>query len=127
MVRGGESSRPTKRWATHTTSAKGGQTPACGPPPPPPPPPPPETADCQRTQEFTTVEAQISPLFDDGDDAGAESGTAFLRRKWLETCAGWEAIQRDAEMLNDELKEDKWLTVFRVRARFPSCSPWAQD
>ncbi|KAK4701134.1 hypothetical protein P7C70_g5102, partial [Phenoliferia sp. Uapishka_3] len=63
-------------------------------------------------KEFADVESQVSPLFDESPDPN--DSTAFLRRKWIETAASWESIQKDAEMLNDELKEDKWLTVFRT-------------
>ncbi|KAL8277002.1 hypothetical protein RQP46_010637 [Phenoliferia psychrophenolica] len=62
-------------------------------------------------KEFAEVEKQVAPLF---DDASAADTTAFLRRKWIETSTSWESIQKDAEMLSDELKEDKWLTVFRT-------------
>jgi hypothetical protein len=44
----------------------------------------------------------------DGDDVGA------LSRKHTALLDEWAAVQREAELLRDELREDKWLTVFRT-------------
>lgn len=38
---------------------------------------------------------------------------AMLLRKHEVLLSEWEGVQREAEILRDELKEDKWLLVFR--------------
>ncbi|SGY14886.1 BQ5605_C013g07149 [Microbotryum silenes-dioicae] len=63
-------------------------------------------------QEYSELEAQISPFL---DESGQPSGpAAFLASKWSTTILQYEAVQKDAEMLSEELKEDKWLVVFRT-------------
>lgn len=37
----------------------------------------------------------------------------ILLRKHEALLSEWESVQREAEILRDELKEDKWLLVFR--------------
>ncbi|BGP17615.1 hypothetical protein JCM10213v2_005650 [Rhodosporidiobolus nylandii] len=65
--------------------------------------------------EFATVEAQVKPLIGGAASAGdAEGELVFVRQKWAEMLGEWESAQQDAEGLNDELKEDKWLVVFRT-------------
>jgi hypothetical protein len=44
----------------------------------------------------------------DGGEAGA------LGRKHAALLDEWAAVQREAELLREELREDKWLTVFRT-------------
>ena len=39
---------------------------------------------------------------------------AALARKHATLVADWEAVQEESNMLREELKEDKWLTVFRT-------------
>ncbi|KAL6300013.1 hypothetical protein BKA93DRAFT_741314 [Sparassis latifolia] len=39
---------------------------------------------------------------------------AALLRKHATLVADWEAVQKDIQVLREELKEDKWLTVFRT-------------
>lgn len=39
--------------------------------------------------------------------------TALLR-KYTALLADWESVQQESDVLRDELKEDKWLTVFRT-------------
>jgi hypothetical protein len=46
------------------------------------------------------------------DAGGGEE--AALRRKHAALLADWEAVEKEAEMLREELKEDKWLAVFRT-------------
>ncbi|KAJ3734979.1 hypothetical protein DFJ43DRAFT_1059886 [Lentinula guzmanii] len=40
--------------------------------------------------------------------------TATILRKHITLVAEWEAVQDESEVLREELKEDKWLTVFRT-------------
>ncbi|GAA5916598.1 hypothetical protein JCM6882_009169 [Rhodosporidiobolus microsporus] len=61
--------------------------------------------------EFVEVEAQVKPLLSEQGSAG-ELG--FVRTKWTETLADWDSAQQDADQLGEELKEDKWLVVFRT-------------
>ncbi|KAJ3779628.1 hypothetical protein GGU10DRAFT_400834, partial [Lentinula aff. detonsa] len=48
-----------------------------------------------------------------GNDAKANE-TATILRKHTTLVAEWEAVQDESEVLREELKEDKWLTVFRT-------------
>ncbi|KAJ3999935.1 hypothetical protein F5050DRAFT_1563914 [Lentinula boryana] len=48
-----------------------------------------------------------------GNDAEANE-TATILRKHTTLVAEWEAVQDESEVLREELKEDKWLTVFRT-------------
>ncbi|KAJ3799310.1 hypothetical protein GGU11DRAFT_679726 [Lentinula aff. detonsa] len=48
-----------------------------------------------------------------GNDAVANE-TATILRKHTTLVAEWEAVQDESEVLREELKEDKWLTVFRT-------------
>lgn len=63
-------------------------------------------------QNFVATEEQVKPFLEKTfvDPRGE---LAFLRRKWDDAVHEWETVQKDAELLNDELKEDKWLVVFR--------------
>lgn len=45
---------------------------------------------------------------------GNDSETSALLRKHAALTADWEAVQDESEVLREELKEDKWLTVFRT-------------
>lgn len=54
-----------------------------------------------------------TPTQDHIDSADAEEEAALLR-KHASLLGDWEGIQKDSEMLRDELREDKWLTVFRT-------------
>ncbi|KAH9911878.1 hypothetical protein B0H21DRAFT_817294 [Amylocystis lapponica] len=42
------------------------------------------------------------------------SEEAAVLRKHATIVAEWEAVQKDTQVLREELKEDKWLTVFRT-------------
>jgi hypothetical protein len=42
------------------------------------------------------------------------SEEAMLLRKHAALLTEWEAVQDESETLREELKEDKWLTVFRT-------------
>ena len=45
---------------------------------------------------------------------GDTSDSAMVLRKHGTLVAEWEAVQDESEVLREELKEDKWLTVFRT-------------
>jgi len=45
---------------------------------------------------------------------GAGSENTDLLRKHATLLAEWETVQDESETLREELKEDKWLTVFRT-------------
>ncbi|VDC03508.1 unnamed protein product [Peniophora sp. CBMAI 1063] len=63
---------------------------------------------------LASVSESIAPLlgFEPADDD--ESERAMLVRKHAAFMADWEAVQEESEVLREELKEDKWLTVFRT-------------
>ena len=42
------------------------------------------------------------------------SETAIILRKHTALIADWDAVREESEVLREELKEDKWLTVFRT-------------
>ena len=56
-----------------------------------------------------TLQPLIDSNLDDDDDEGAN-----LLRKHSSLISDWEGVQGEAEVLREELKEDKWLTVFRT-------------
>ena len=43
-----------------------------------------------------------------------EDERVVLLRKHKTLISDWEAVQDESEVLREELKEDKWLTVFRT-------------
>lgn len=45
---------------------------------------------------------------------GDPSENAAMLRKHATLIAEWEAVQDESDVLREELKEDKWLTVFRT-------------
>ena len=53
-----------------------------------------------------------TPKPSDGDDDTNEH--AALLRKHAVLVADWESVQDETDVLREELKEDKWLTVFRT-------------
>ena len=40
--------------------------------------------------------------------------TTIILRKHAALIADWEAVREESDVLREELKEDKWLTVFRT-------------
>lgn len=44
----------------------------------------------------------------------AKPDNVTLIRKHSALVADWEAVQDESDVLREELKEDKWLTVFRT-------------
>ena len=51
-----------------------------------------------------------TPLAPNSDD----SENAVALRKHVALMTEWEAVQKEIQVLREELKEDKWLTVFRT-------------
>lgn len=71
------------------------------------------------------VTASIQPLLNSpspptttngstGRDSSADDEKALLVRKHAAFLADWESVQEESDVLREELKEDKWLTVFRT-------------
>jgi hypothetical protein len=46
--------------------------------------------------------------------AQSRSDTTTILRKHAALTADWDAVREESEVLREELKEDKWLTVFRT-------------
>lgn len=46
--------------------------------------------------------------------SGDPSENAAILRKHATLAAEWETVQDESDVLREELKEDKWLTVFRT-------------
>ncbi|GAA5917383.1 hypothetical protein JCM8208_003894 [Rhodotorula glutinis] len=63
-------------------------------------------------KDYASVESQVQPLLaSHPHDERSELG--LLRQKWADAVDEWDTVQKDADALGDELKEDKWLVVFR--------------
>lgn len=65
------------------------------------------------------VTASIQPLLNSPTngalrDSSADDEKALLVRKHAAFIADWESVQEESDVLREELKEDKWLTVFRT-------------
>ena len=55
------------------------------------------------------------PLLQPPDTPNEEpSESVLLLRKHATFMSEWESVQEESEVLREELKEDKWLTVFRT-------------
>lgn len=63
---------------------------------------------------------RLSPFSQSAPTPTASSHTiepdeaAIVLRKHATLLAEWDAVQDESEVLREELKEDKWLTVFRT-------------
>lgn len=57
------------------------------------------------------LQVSSTPTFQHNGDP---DGNALILRKHATLQAEWEAVQNESEVLREELKEDKWLTVFRT-------------
>ncbi|KAG5641892.1 hypothetical protein DXG03_004000 [Asterophora parasitica] len=57
------------------------------------------------------LQAASTPTFQHNGDPNEN---ASMLRKYATLQAEWEAVQNESEVLREELKEDKWLTVFRT-------------
>lgn len=61
------------------------------------------------------LQAKAAREGEGGAGASSEEGDhSALLRKHAALLAEWEAVQDESEVLREELKEDKWLTVFRT-------------
>lgn len=60
-----------------------------------------------------SVSESVTP-FQNQSDGIPDSEQAVLVRKHAVLVTEWEAVQNDTDVLREELKEDKWLTVFRT-------------
>jgi hypothetical protein len=61
----------------------------------------------------------LTPILDSPKSSSAADSLdpaekAIIIRKHATLVAEWEAVQDESEVLREELKEDKWLTVFRT-------------
>ncbi|KAK7025240.1 GAR domain-containing protein [Favolaschia claudopus] len=56
-------------------------------------------------------QSAATPTASQAEDGGENSG---LLRKHATLVSEWEAVQDESDVLREELKEDKWLTVFRT-------------
>ncbi|KZV68219.1 hypothetical protein PENSPDRAFT_23549 [Peniophora sp. CONT] len=63
---------------------------------------------------LASIAESIAPLVESQPADDDESERAMLIRKHAAFMADWEAVQEESEVLREELKEDKWLTVFRT-------------
>lgn len=66
-----------------------------------------------------TVNGLIEPLMQSSptptpSQNGESSETAAILRKHAALLTEWEGVQDESDVLREELKEDKWLTVFRT-------------
>ena len=66
-----------------------------------------------------TINETLEPLMQTSatptvSETVGSSENAALLRKQATLVAEWEAIQNESDVLREELKEDKWLTVFRT-------------
>lgn len=71
------------------------------------------------TKGMKAVNDLVEPLYQTVETPtpmqNAESGErALLLRKHATLVAEWESVQDESDVLREELKEDKWLTVFRT-------------
>jgi hypothetical protein len=57
------------------------------------------------------LQAADTPTFAQNGDLNEN---ALILRKHATLVAEWEAVQNESDVLREELKEDKWLTVFRT-------------
>lgn len=60
-----------------------------------------------------SVSESVTP-FQNQSNGTPDSEQAVLVRKHAVLVIEWEAVQNDTDVLREELKEDKWLTVFRT-------------
>jgi Yeast cortical protein KAR9 len=66
-------------------------------------------------QGVKTVSEALMPLLSQAQTGESPSGEeGVMLRKHAALTVEWEAVQGESETLRDELKEDKWLIVFRT-------------
>jgi Yeast cortical protein KAR9 len=68
---------------------------------------------------INSINETLEPLLQSAEtptvsDNGSTNENAGILRKHATLLSEWEAVQDESEVLREELKEDKWLTVFRT-------------
>ncbi|OCH85502.1 hypothetical protein OBBRIDRAFT_784773 [Obba rivulosa] len=71
------------------------------------------------SQGVKSISDSLEPLLQKSDEASEAVSNervehAMILRKHASMVAEWDAAQKDIQVLREELKEDKWLTVFRT-------------
>lgn len=66
-----------------------------------------------------TVNDSLEPLLQNSStptlsQSGEMNENTLILRKHATLLQEWEAVQDESDVLREELKEDKWLTVFRT-------------
>ncbi|KAG1907905.1 uncharacterized protein F5891DRAFT_219537 [Suillus fuscotomentosus] len=61
-----------------------------------------------------SVSESVIPFQNQSNGTTPDSEQVVLVRKHAVLVTEWEAVQSDTDVLREELKEDKWLTVFRT-------------
>lgn len=67
--------------------------------------------DINSSIEVLTQQSQKTPT-PSADEKPSEN--VLILRKHATMLAEWESVQKEVQVLREELKEDKWLTVFRT-------------
>ncbi|KAL4259075.1 GAR domain-containing protein [Pleurotus pulmonarius] len=60
------------------------------------------------------LQSTATPTLAQNGDTKNENANATILRKHATLMQDWDAVQDESEVLREELKEDKWLTVFRT-------------
>ncbi|KAG5219889.1 GAR domain-containing protein [Salix suchowensis] len=60
------------------------------------------------------LQSTATPTLAQNGDTRNENANAIILRKHATLMQDWDAVQDESEVLREELKEDKWLTVFRT-------------
>jgi len=76
-------------------------------------PPTPSTA-TPSTVSATPTAASSRGASSGSTPSGLSDAAAALLRKHTALLTEWESVQEESDVLREELKEDKWLTVFRT-------------
>lgn len=56
----------------------------------------------------------LSKTSKQNEENDSEDERSLILRKHAALAAEWESVQSETDVLREELKEDKWLTVFRT-------------
>lgn len=68
----------------------------------------------KKVEETTVEVAHLEELLTPFKEIRSAEEVDFLKQKYHGLITDWSKIQKDTELLRDELKEDKWLVVFRT-------------
>ena len=68
---------------------------------------------------INSINETLEPLLQSAEtptvsENGSTSENAVILRKHGTLLSEWEAVREESDVLREELKEDKWLTVFRT-------------